>query len=167
MLLRAGFAGEPVRRGQALLYDALAVGALAHRGGIDWVAFFAEVPRGLAVQRLADELPVHLAQSWDERTTLVSRQPAMPPAGRMLVSAEARADGSKPWVATLCGFVVHAADLTGVSAAEDGSTVLRLDPPGPWHRLVDRRRLWTGPGRPWTFVDPPTRCERTVPPLQQ
>jgi hypothetical protein len=42
------------------------------------------------------------------------------------------ADGRLPWVATLPGFVVHGADLTGFETDEAGDGRFRLQPPGEW-----------------------------------
>ena len=70
-------------------------------------------------------------------------------------SPDYRGSVALPWVATLCGFVVHGADLTGFDHRQDGHDAFRLEPPGPWFVHLQRRWFPTGRGgRPWVVWDP-------------
>ena len=162
-LLRAGLAGPPVRRGRALAYDMSAVRSLAAREGVDWPSLFAEVPQGILVHRLPDSIELDVAATWQARTARLATQRAMPPVTVCLLDAEARATNGTPWVATLCGYVVHVATVTRVGQDERGRTTLQLAPPGDWGRHLVGRLLVTSPGRPWIHIHPALTRWRTEP----
>ena len=73
-----------------------------------------------------------------------------------LLAARVRIFGRLPWIATLCGFVVLGADLTGFCVGPDGQVGFRLEPPGRWSEVVEGRWFPTGSGgRSWATRDPP------------
>ncbi|HET7072159.1 MAG TPA: hypothetical protein VFI40_15135 [Nocardioides sp.] len=59
-----------------------------------------------------------------------------------------------PWLATVSGFVVFAAEATGWPHNEEGAMTLDLRPPGAWHRAVAQCWFATRPGRHWFMWEP-------------
>ena len=155
LVLRAGFAGEPVRRAGALLYDAAAVRDLADRPPVMHEEAVEVCPQGLYVARLPRERRLDVGAAWSERAALVAAQPAMPVMTAALVSVRIRvAVGALPWVATLCGYVVLCAEARAMRQLPDGRVVFDLVEPGKWASRFAGRQIPTRPGRPWTLLTP-------------
>ncbi len=155
ILLRAGACGSTHPGGAVLLYDEQRVQAVAGRPFVEETALVSACPHGLYVSRLARTAALDLAQSWDLVASQVRQRPVMPPMTAALLAARVRLAGRLPWVATLCGFVVHGADLTGFGTEPDGRDEFRLEPPGEWYEHLEQRWLPTGRGgRPWVIWDP-------------
>jgi hypothetical protein len=79
----------------------------------------------------------------------------MPALTTALLGVSLTSAGRLPWIATLHGYVVLGADLTGLDSDRDGVTRFRLERPGDWfvawsgHRLPGSRG-----GRPWVIRRP-------------
>lgn len=154
-LLRTGVAGPGLRVGTSLGYDADAIAALALRPEVETAALRGETPNGLFVARLGRDVAIDLEDPWAEVADRLGDQPAMPELTRALLAARISAYRRLPWVATTSGFVVFGADATGVGAVPQvGSTRFVLEPPGPWWRALEGRRLSTRRGRPGLLLLP-------------
>jgi hypothetical protein len=168
-VLRAGLAGprHPLPGGHttAVLYDEGAVLELAARPTLDLpsasatTALSQACPHGLYLARLRRATDLDVTQEWERAVAQVATMPAMPAMTAALLDAWVRAWGRLPWIATLCGFVVLGADLTGTVSGTGGVPAGRrfvLEPPGPWFAALRGRRLPTGRGgRPWVLWWPP------------
>ena len=153
-VLSAGLAGEPIRSGSAVLYEAARVMELAERPSARWPDIAGRCPAGLFVSRrdfpatapLADQLKA-LSVGWSAVNPwawvgMALRIPHLGPAG---------------FVATIGGLVVLGADIVEAR----GFSELVLAPPGPWYDDAAGHWLPTGPGRPWllTLGAPMTAAE--------
>jgi hypothetical protein len=105
-LLAAGLAGPGVRGAGAVLYDPIAVQALASRPVLELDELAPVCPNGLVVARLDATRRTDAMADWQERAADLSGPWAMPPWTRALLAARIAALGTLPWVATLCGHVV-------------------------------------------------------------
>ena len=156
LLLRAGVCGPGLRAGGVVLYEESRVLELAQRPFVDETGLVGACPHGLYVGRLARTLPLELSLPWHQVAAQVRRLPVMPPLAGALLVARVRLFGRLPWVATLCGFVVLGADLTGFHQGSDGQIEFRLEAPGEWFGQLERRWFPTGRGgRPWVVWDRP------------
>jgi hypothetical protein len=128
---------------------------VAQRPLVDESVLAAACPRGLYVGRASRTIRLDVSSPWEEVSKQVRQRPVMPALSVALLMARLRLVGRLPWVATLCGFVVHGADLTGLDHWPDGHDAFRLEPPGPWFVHLQRRWFPTGRGgRPWLIWDP-------------
>ena len=145
ILLRAGLAGPGTRTSHGRLFDSSTVEALRLRPLVDEAELAVVCPKGLVVARLPRDAELSLAGSWSDVaaqvTATVSRQRPPTTMTSALLGVQVEVFGPMPFVATLLGFVVLAADLLGMSRAG-----LELRHPGPWATVVERRRLHTRPG---------------------
>jgi len=153
LVLRAGFAGEPERTTAALLYDEAAVRALAVRPPVSSDEVAAACPQGLYVARLPRKCAVDVRAPWSETASIVAVQPAMPTLTTALLAVRVSMPGGLPWVATLCGYVVLAAQAQGLRNSAEGTLVFDLVETGEWARAFTGRRLATRPGRPWRLLE--------------
>jgi hypothetical protein len=155
-LLRAGAAGPGTITAAGVLFDAEHVGALADRPWLEDHAQEEACPLGVYIGRLARTVEIDLTRPWPEVTARIDRRPTMPTMTAALLEASVTAAGGRlPWVATLHGFVVHGADLTGFDVAEDARTRFRLEQPGPWFDAWRQHRITVRPGdRPWRVRRP-------------
>ena len=154
LVLRAGLAGPATRTSSALLYDQDRVVALAARSPVTADEVDVACPTGLYVARLPRTADVDVNAPWREIADAVARQPPMPTLTTALVNAQIRAAGRFPWVATLCGFVVLAAEARGMGDGPGSTIVFDLTEPGVWAEAVRGRLLRTRPGRPWLVREP-------------
>lgn len=154
LLLRAGLAGPETQTTASLLYDGDAVEALAASPVVAEEALTRACPHGLYVARLRRSAEVDVRRPWAEVAAQVRRQPAMPGVTRALLAARITHYGRLPWVATLCGFVVLAADATSVEQGADDATRFGLVSPGEWATELTDRRVPTRRGRPWSLRIP-------------
>ena len=158
-LLAAGLAGPGVRGAGAVLYDPIAVQALASRPVLELDELAPVCPNGLVVARLDTTRRTDAMADWQERAVDLSGPWAMPPWTRALLAARITALGTLPWVATLCGHVVLGADAVGVHSdaapahvreghGEDRDAVVTftLARPGSWFDAVGDAVLRTGRG---------------------
>jgi len=162
ILLRAGACGPGLRAGGVVLYEEAAVLELAERPFVDASRLVHACPHGLYIARLARTLPLDLSLPWEQRGAQVRQFPVMPWLTSGLLAGRVGLFGRLPWIATLCGLVVHGAELTGFDEGPDRRVAFRLEPPGPWFELVEQRWFPTGRGgRPWVIRDPPLPSVRT------
>lgn len=155
ILLRTGIAGAPVETAGAYVFDDAAVEALRLRPPVDERALARMCPQGVYVARLPRTLALDLSGPWSDIARQVTRalaqQRPLTPLSGALIGVRIQAWGFLPFVATLLGYVVLAADLTQLGA--DGP---RLEAPGSWATAVVDRRFHTRPGgRPWYLWTPP------------
>jgi len=156
ILLRAGARGPGLRAGGVVLYDDGPVLQLAQRPFVDDGHLVGACPHGLYAARLARTLPLDLSLPWERVGAQVRELPAMPWLTAGLLVGRVGLFGRLPWVATLCGLVVHGAELTGFDDVPGGRTEFRLERPGPWFEHLERRWFPMGRGgRPWRVWDPP------------
>jgi hypothetical protein len=155
-LLRAGAAGPGTITGTGVFLHEEPVRELADRPWLDEPAQDEACPRGVYLARLARGTQLDLTRPWPEITAQVVRMPPMPAMTTALLGVSVHAAGGRlPWVATLHGFVVHGADLTGFDTEDADDRRFLLEPPGAWfdtwrHRRVAARRG----GRPWVIRRP-------------
>ena len=155
LLLHTGVAGPGERVGSSTVYDESQVREVAARPPVDEHRLMRACPVGVYVARLARDRSLDTAASWDERARAVAPQPPLPPMTAAVVGVRHRlAGGRLPWVATVSGFVVFGGEATGWRPAWDGSSVVDLDPPGPWYQVVAERWFAFGRGRHWCLWDP-------------
>src|SRR3954469_744674 len=105
-VLLSGRAGEGIRAPGALLYDEAAVRRLAAWSAADHAEVLAQCPGGLVVVRLG---------RGKERALSVDTQAGAGQIIRVQVRARIEQHGSVPLVATVCGYPVRLAELTGVA----------------------------------------------------
>jgi hypothetical protein len=149
VVLHAGVAGAPVRTPAAHLYDEAAVDALLARRWLDPLTVDRLFPHGVLVSRRVYDVltttPVEaLADGWDFSTYT-----------RVWIRHVLEAEPAFPLVATVCGFVVGAADIVGVRTGGRHASGLDLRPPGPWAAEVGDGWLPTGRGRDFSLRLPP------------
>jgi hypothetical protein len=154
ILLRSGAAGRGVPTTGGVLYDEQSVRELVSRPTVDRDELATTCPHGLYVARLPRDLCVDVTGSWERTAARLSRVPAMPAMTAALLQVRLRMSGRRlPWVATVSGFVVLGADLTGIieaSGVDGPEQRFRLEPPGKWFAGLERRWFPTGRGgRPW------------------
>jgi hypothetical protein len=155
ILLRAGACGPGRRVGGVVVYDEGAVLALAERPWVDEADLRRACPHGFYLGRLARTLSLDLTLPWEQVGAQVRQLPAMPWLTSGLLAARVGLFGRLPWVATLCGLVVHGADLTGFDEPPGGRVAFRLERPGTWFEALEGRWFPTGRGgRPWVIRDP-------------
>lgn len=139
-----------------MLYEEAAVLELVERPFVDEDGLVTACPHGLYIARLARTLPLDLSLPWERVGVQVRQFPVMPWLTSGLLAGRVGLYGRLPWIATLCGLVVHGAELVGFDDGSDGRVEFRLEPPGPWFEQVERRWFPTGRGgRPWKVWDPP------------
>jgi hypothetical protein len=156
VLLRSGVCGPGLRTGGVVLYEKDRVLEVADRPFVDLGRLAATCPHGLYVGRLARSLEVDTGLPWEQLSAQVREFPAIPWLTHGLLMVRASVTGRLPWVATLSGFVVHGADLIGVTDRDDGIPEFVLEPPGPWFEHLERRWFPTSPGgRSWRVWYPP------------
>lgn len=157
ILLRAGLAGHAleVRR---RLYDEGQVRALAERPLVEESALPVLCPHGLYIARQPRSVIVDAGSRWEDLTAALGGMPRMPGLTAALLSVRLGVAGRLPWVATICGFVLVGADLTGFCEDRSGAgrgTTFDLERPGEWFAAFDARRLpTTVGGRPWHLWTP-------------
>ena len=149
ILLRAGACGPGLRAGGVVLYDDGPVLQLAQRPFVDDGHLVGACPHGLYVARLARTLPLDLSLPWERVGAQVRELPAMPWLTAGLLVGRVGLFGRLPWVATLCGLVVHGAELTGFD-----------DVPGEgrssgWSDRARGSSTWSAAGSRWAAVGGP------------
>jgi hypothetical protein len=149
LVLRAGLAGPPVRA----QYDEQRVLDLAGRPPVSADDLAAACPGGLLVIRLPRETSIDTGEAWAQRVAQVGARPFMPTMSAIL-GVQITVAGRLPWVATLCGYAVLCAEVTGLRKREDGRVAFTLAKPGAWAHDVAGRLLRTRRGRPWLFLEP-------------
>lgn len=156
LLLRTGAAGpgEPTTGG--VLYDEQRVEDLAARPRVAPAELSRGCPQGLYICRVSRRLAIDVTDPWAVTAERLSRKPPMPTMAGALLSVRVGITGRLPWVATVSGFVVFGADLTGFEELPGGDEQrFRLEPPGPWFAGLEGRWLRNGRGgRPWHLWDP-------------
>lgn len=150
-VLRAGLAGTPQRRPDGSLgYDADAVDALTRWPTIDEEYDLADVaPHGIAVARLRPGQRWSTSGIGDRERERMRGPWSVNVLVRVRIGEHVLRDGYFPVIATLCGFVVAGAEITGeLGLARDPITV-PLGPPGAWFDRL-RHSRWPGGrgGRP-------------------
>jgi hypothetical protein len=151
-LLRAGAAGPGVVAGPGVLFERERVLALARRPWLDRATQETASRFGAYLARIARTETVDLTRPWPEVAAQVDRVPPMPAMTMAVLQMTVQAATRLPWAATLHGFVVLGADLTGFEAGGAGGRRVRLEPPGEWfdawrdHRIASPRG-----GRPWVI----------------
>jgi hypothetical protein len=153
-LLRCGAAGPGVRVGSAIAYDEARVHALALRPSVDRSRLAEACPRGVHVARVARGRTVDALGSWDARAEALAEQRPVTMWTAAWLVLETHGAATIPWVATVSGYVVLAAEMHGWRPGGGGPPLFDLRPPGPWSDHVDRRWFRLRPGRPWFFWDP-------------
>ena len=154
LVLRAGLAGPAERTSAALFYDQARVIELACRRRVSRREIEERCPQGVYVARLPRDAPVDVTAGWEDRIRVVGRCPDMPTMSAALLSVQVAAVGVMPWVATLCGVIVLAADAHGLKEAPSGGVVFDLRRPAAWAATLEARLLATRRGRPWAILEP-------------
>ncbi|WP_151082904.1 hypothetical protein [Nocardioides cynanchi] len=156
-VLLSGLAGQGTRAGGSLLYDEALVRSLARWPEADHAEVLAQCPGGPLVVRLG---------RGDERAAPVETLAGAGQIIRSQVRARIEEHGSVPLVATVCGYPVRLAELTGLAvlpgASASGShwaqqrVAVEFREPSEessrWTRQVTERRLVTGPGPAWLLL---------------
>ena len=151
-LLRAGAAGPGVVTDTGVFFDSDVVKALADRTWLDENAQDDACPQGAYIARLARTTSIDLTRPWAEVAAQLDRVPTLPIMTAALLGVSVTAAGRLPWVATLHGFVVLGADLTGIESRHDRGTRFRLEPPGDWFAAWRHRRVaGSRGGRSWVI----------------
>jgi hypothetical protein len=153
-VLSAGLAGGGVRAGSGLLYDNEVVERLAQRPWLSREEQHVACPQGVYVARLSRATRLDTTQPWDAVISQVDRMPKIPVLSTALLGVcISVAGGRLPWVATLHGFVVVGADLTGFKTGAERQ--FRLAAPGEWFASWEGRRIPSGRGgRSWVIRMP-------------
>lgn len=155
ILLATGIAGPATRTSHGMMFDETHVDALRLWPNVDKSALTRACPRGLFVSRLPRATDLDLTRPWGDvagrvQETVTAQRP-MTTLTSALIGARIQVWGPVPFVATLLGYVVLAANI--VQFDESG---FRLGPPGPWSEVVERHRFPTSPGgRPGYLWEPP------------
>jgi hypothetical protein len=148
--LLSGLVGEPLRTNHVHLYDQDRVRELAGRPSISWRQVNDACPTGIFVSRRAIDVTRPGAEQIGQ---VCGGWGDVDPWCWFAMGLHLADHGSLPFVATVSGFVVLAADIEGL---RDGSELV-LAPAGSWFGALERRRFWTGPGRPWELQLSPRR----------
>jgi hypothetical protein len=155
LLLHTGVAGPGERVGRTTLYDETRVREVASRPPVDEHHLRRVCPVGVYVARLARDRSLDTSAAWEDQARAVAPQTPLPPMTGAVIGVRHRlAGGRLPWVATVSGFVVFGGEATGWRRDEDGSSVVDLEPPGPWYQHVAERWFAFGRGRHWCLWDP-------------
>lgn len=149
-VLRAGFAGEPVRVGNVCLYERDAVARLASWPALRLLDLDGVCPVGAFIARRAPDLG---ADAPSQRRA-VAGDWQMSPWTRLWIEITVRAHGPLPLIATVAGFVALGADIVGVETPIASTTTLILGEPGAWFQGVRGRRVATRAGRAWVLRGP-------------
>ena len=156
-VLAAGFAGEPVDAGAALLYDPERVRALAALPDATWLPLPPACDAGLLVVRTTGRPGAMLLP--EESRVLPPPGPyRFSPWASLELSLLIKAQGFVPTVVTVASYVLATAQLTGLVAGDrtprgrQGQLV--LEPAGDWRRAFAGCRLVTPPGNPWLLWTP-------------
>jgi len=146
LALGAGLADDPIRTSAATLYDAERVDTLVRRPVVDEGAL-AELCRGGV---LVDRRIVDARRARGFGVDVVD-EIAISPWVALEIRLWVEKKGWFAYVATVCGFVVLGADITGLSPGTGTSTGRRLllEPPGPWFAACQGRRWQLGRGPSW------------------
>lgn len=180
-----GLGGKPLRTSTARLFDRSAVQRLTERESVDQRALTERCPNGVFVARLG-EAPTVGPQPLDAQAAGLARATdgwEMALEQRTFLRWQV-SRGPVPYAATVCGFVVATAQITGLllsasrNPAASGTSLLAksphprangwcdgrrptvmnvalvLEPAEAWVDLVRDRRLVTGPGPSWRFWQP-------------
>src|SRR5262249_54961784 len=106
---------------------------------------------GLLVARLPRSTDLSVGRPWlelaDQVCRAVAEQRPMTPMTAAVIGVRIGAWGPLPFVATLLGYVVLAADVVRMDEAG-----LRLQVPGPWAAAVEQRRFHTARGGRPTYL---------------
>ena len=169
LALKAGLAGAGHRRGNALLYDRDAVARLAGRTEWSQGRLESAFPGGLFVARIAPRRGFDAGAPWDVKAAVVSHDWELSLGARMQVLLAAARRGGLPFVATVSGFVVLGATITGIAevvALHEGThgwdfqhrprtrrlSRLALGRPGGWFDELADARITSGPGNSWFTI---------------
>ncbi len=151
-LLRSGAAGPGIVTGPGVLFDQDHVRALADRPWLDASAQEDACPQGVYLARISRTALIDLTRPWPDVAAQLDHVPPMPVMTTALLELRVRASARFPWVATMHGFVVFGADLTGLETLEAGGLRFCLEPPGEWFASWRGRRLESPRGgRPWVI----------------
>lgn len=145
--LRCGLAGEPVETPAAHLYDHARVVALAGRPTLTVVDLDERFPHGVFIARRS----VHVDATFEEQAAVLAPRWRLGMVHPVMIRTRAQDHGAVPMLATVAGFVVAGADIIGAAATSDGTTTLRLQPPGPWFADARETRIPAGAGRPYVI----------------
>jgi len=154
-ILHAGLAGEATTGPTCLLFDEARVTALAERAQADQAELLSICPAGVFVLRLGRGREISTAKAWEEAAGVLAVQGEPGPMTRLHVRSYLAAFGRLPFVATVGGFPVLAADLVSLHAGAGDGVTLGLEEAGAWQSLLEGRRLSTSPGPPWLLMGPP------------
>jgi hypothetical protein len=137
-VLAAGLAGDPVRAGGQLLYDAERIRALTEASVVSSDALAAACPDGLFVSRGRDLDGV----TW-----------GFSPWTAVWVRHRVVTAGCLAAVNTVGSFVVSCAEIVDVRRGPTGYHLTTRAARGAWSWTFAGARLITGPGRPWVLVE--------------
>ena len=147
LALGAGLAGWGMRTPSAVLYEGDRVDALVRRPTVEPDAVARHCPEGLFLDRRVTDVrrfdPLGVAAVDELRLGWLNGA---------LLAVSVDLNGSLPYVATVCGFVVLGAEITGVRSGVPGHFSLELTEPGAWFEAWRGRRWPTGPGREWSLL---------------
>jgi hypothetical protein len=148
-LLTAGLAGRPTVTNSEHLYEVALVQRLAEWPHLRAAELDALCPAGVFIARRR----VHVDWSDAERDAAVSSGWLLSPWTLVWLVTRIKQHGAVPLVATLCGFVVHGAEIVDarVADAEQRPCQLTLRRPGLWFDEVRNHRFTSPAGASWTL----------------
>jgi hypothetical protein len=153
-LLRTGVAGTGVPVGGSPAYDDEQVRELAARPWVNERDLATSCPWGVHVARLGRDRSLDVAQPWKEQAEALAVQPRLPAMTAATLGVRMKVAEGLPWVVTVSGFVVFAAETTGWRSSPDGAEAFVLRQPSVWSEKVERRWFASGRGRHWHLWDP-------------
>ena len=147
-LIACGAAGPATRTAGSLLLDDRRVAELAARPHLTEDDLAATCPWGVFIARREVRAFGTGEEAWRE----LGRDWRFSPWTMVWLRSRIDRHGFVPLVATVSGFVLGGAEITGVSQARAGLFGLELHSPGAWFDGVRDTRVDTPPGRPWVML---------------
>jgi len=158
-LLKAGFAGVPLRTRSALLYDEDRVRELVEREPVTERELAATCPRGAFVLRMGQGVDV--AAPFTEQLDRLRLTWWLSPWARVRIGDAVRRRGWYPFLVTVSGFVAFAGDVTDLVPSDgDRDTSLVVADPSGWAEALPGRRLAHRGAGPWMLWPTPARLQQ-------
>lgn len=148
-LLATGIAGPPTEAGSVVLHDQAAVERLARALPVRTLDVHRGCPYGYVVVRIPRGQAFDVAASGEEQRRILAGPWPLDARVRTIVWVRTYHAMPMPLVATVAGFVVAGAEITGfVDTADAGrGTAFSLAPPGDWLEPFRGRPCASGKGR--------------------
>jgi|GEM_PF-3523302 len=147
LLLRSGVAGG-VPTSSGTMYDEDRVRELAVRRFVRPAEIATACPGGILVGRLARTKSLDLTADAATQLAAVHGPWRVPLLWGILLDHCAKSGTPMPFVATVCGYVLVGAEVTGFERGTGDRATLHLREAGPWFASLRERRWLAGRGGP-------------------